>query len=153
MRSSVMTVDDPAYQEFVDGLRNEVAALGSSFVASVVSYYQTGDESMVTEDRRTTVLPIVMAGEFKDAESNVKSVLDVVDRANSDGEFEVFITGESTFSRDFVEGNQADAEKGEAFGVPIALLILAVLFGTLAAAVLPVMLALTSPLVASVHLL
>ena len=103
---------------------------------------------MVTEDRRTTVLPIVMAGEFKDAESNVKSVLDIVDRANSDGEFEVLITGEATFSRDFVEDNQADAEKGEAFGVPIALLILAVLFGTLAAAVLPVMLAVTSILVA-----
>ena len=40
VRSSVMTVDDPGYQEFVDDLRTNVAALGSSFVASVVSYYQ-----------------------------------------------------------------------------------------------------------------
>ena len=151
VRSSVesgVTVDDPSYEELVSDLRNDVAALGSSFVASVVSYYETGDKSMVSEDGRTTIIPIVMAGEFKDAESNVKSVLDVVDQAKTGNEFEVFITGESTFSRDFVEGNQADAEKGEAFGVPIALVILAVLFGALAAAVLPVMLAVTAIIVA-----
>jgi RND superfamily putative drug exporter len=114
----------------------------------VVSYYETGDESLVSADRHTTVVPIVMAGEFRQAETNVKSVLDIVDRASGGDQFEVFITGESTISRDFVEGNQADAEKGEAFGVPIALVILAVLFGALAAAVLPVMLAVTSILVA-----
>jgi len=142
------TVDDPSYEEFVTGLRNQVAALGNSFVASVASYYETGDESLVSRDRRTTIVPIVMAGEFKEAESNVKSVIEIVDQANGGDQFEVFITGESTISRDFVEGNQADAEKGEAFGVPIALLILAVLFGALAAAVLPVMLAVTSILVA-----
>ena len=141
-------MDDPSYEEFVTGMRNKVAALGSSFVASVVSYYETGDESLVSTDRRTTLVPIVMAGEFKEAESNVKSVIEIVDQANGGAQFEVFITGESTISRDFVEGNQADAEKGEAFGVPIALLILAVLFGALAAAVLPVMLAVTSILVA-----
>ena len=148
IRSSTVTVDDPAYREFVTGLRNEVAALGSSLVASVVSYYETGDESLVSGDRLTTVVPIVMAGGFKKAESNVESVLEIVDEASGGDQFEVFITGESTFSRDFVDGNQADAEKGEAFGVPIAFVILAVLFGALAAAVLPVMLAVTSILVA-----
>ena len=151
VRSSIdsgITVDDPSYEEFVTGLRNQVAALGNSFVASVASYYETGDESLVSRDRRTTIVPIVMAGEFKEAESNVKSVIEIVDQANGGDQFEVFITGESTISRDFVEGNQADAEKGEAFGVPIALVILAVLFGALAAAVLPVMLAVTSIIVA-----
>ena len=68
VRSSTLTVDAPSYEEFVTGLRNEVAALGSSFVASVVNYYETGDESLVSKDRRTTVVPIVMAGEFKVAE-------------------------------------------------------------------------------------
>jgi putative drug exporter of the RND superfamily len=148
VRSSTVDVSDASYRAFVEELRTDVAELGSSIVASVVSYYQTDDESMVSADRLTTIMPILMAGEFIDAESNVKSVLDIVDEANGGGTFEVFITGESTFSRDFVEGNQADAEKGEAFGIPIALVILAVLFGALAAAVLPVMLAVTSIIVA-----
>ncbi len=71
IKSSTVTVDDSAYEEFVKGLSSEVAGLGGSLVASVVSYYETGDESMVSADRRTTVVPIVMAGGFKEAESNV----------------------------------------------------------------------------------
>ena len=62
VRSFDLTVDESAYQGFVSNLQNEIAGLGSDFVASEVSYYQTGDESMVSNDRRTTILPIVMAG-------------------------------------------------------------------------------------------
>ena len=148
VRSAELTVDDVTYEEGVTGLYDEIVRLGESVVASVNSYHQTRDEAMVSPDRRTTILPIVMAGGFKEAESNIESVLDIVDDVDSAGNFEVFITGESTFSKDFVDGNQKDAERGEAFGVPIALIILAVLFGALAAAILPVVLAVTSIIVA-----
>ena len=89
-----------------------------------------------------------MAGKFIDAESNVEQVIEIVDRTNDADGFEVFITGESTFSRDFANGNQEDAEKGEAFGIPIAMVILAVVFGAIAAAMLPIVLALASIIVA-----
>jgi len=85
-----------------------------------------------------------MAGKFIDAETNVEEVIEIVDRMNEADGFEVFITGEATFSKDFADGNQEDAEKGEAFGIPIAMVILAVVFGAVAAAVLPITLALTS---------
>jgi hypothetical protein len=49
--------------------------LGIGLVSSVVIYYDTGDETMVSADRRTTIMPIIMAGGFKEAESNVESVL------------------------------------------------------------------------------
>ena len=148
VRSTGMTVDDIAYREFVEGIRTEIDGLGDKSVASVTSYFQTGDESMVSGDRMTTILPLVMAGKFIDAESNVEEVIEIVDRTNNAGGFEVFITGESTFSRDFVKGNQEDAEKGEAFGIPIAMVILAVVFGAIAAAVLPMVLALASIIIA-----
>ena len=148
VRSTELTVDSVAYREHVEALRNDVAGLGGSSVASVVSYFQTNDESLVSSDRRTTILPLVMAGEFKEAESNVEGVIEIVDRANEADAFEVFITGEATFSRDFAEGNQKDAETGETFGVPIAMIILAVVLGALAAAVLPVLLAIASIVIA-----
>ena len=148
VRSAELTVDDPDYEEGVIGLFDEIVRLGESVVASVTSYYQTRDETMVSGDRRTTVLPAVMAGGFKEAESNIELVLEVVDEADAGDQLEVFITGEATFSNDFVDGNQEDAERGEAFGVPIALVILAVVFGALAAAALPVMLAIVSIVVA-----
>ena len=148
VRSADLTVDDAAYEQYVGDLHGQITGLGGSSVASITSYYQTGDESLVSLDRRTTILPLVMAGGFKEAESNIESVLDIVDDADRADQIEVFITGESTFSKDFVDGNQKDAERGEAFGVPIALKILAVLFGALAAAMLPVLLAVTSIIIA-----
>ena len=144
LRSAEMTVDDEAYRDRVTTLFDEIAGLGDEFIASITNYYQSSDESLVSEDRRTTIMPLVMAGGFKDAETNIEEVLDIVDDAEVGDGFEIFITGEATVSRDFVEGNQKDAERGEAFGVPIALVILAVLFGTLAAAILPVIIAVTA---------
>ena len=148
VRSVELTVDDADYEQLVSDLQGRIAGLGGSLVTSITSYYQTGDESLVSSDRRTTILLLVMAGGFKEAESNIESVIDIVDELGSADQIELFITGESTFSEDFVDGNQADAERGEAFGVPIALIILAVLFGALAAAILPILLAVTSIVIA-----
>ena len=89
-----------------------------------------------------------MAGGFTVAEAIVVSVHEIVDEANSVEGFEVFITGESTISADWVEGNQRDAEKGETLGAPNALIILAVVSGALAAAVLPMLKAIISIMVA-----
>ena len=118
VRSANLTVDDPAFKQFAEGIFDETLGLGSNVVASATNYYQTRDESLVSSDRRSIILPLVMAGDFKDAESNVGLVHEVLDRADASSEFEVFITGESTFSQDFTEGAQKDAETGEAFGVP-----------------------------------
>ena len=148
VRSSTMTVDEDAYQEHVLRISGDVARLGTDTVASVVNYYETGDESLVSDDRRSTILPIVMAGEFKVAEANVESVHEIVDEANGAAQFEVYITGEATISTDWVEGNQKDAERGEQYGAPIALIILAVVSGTLVAAVLPMAIAIVSILIA-----
>ena len=144
VRSANLTVDDPAFKQFAEGIFDETLGLGSNVVASATNYYQTRDESLVSSDRRSIILPLVMAGDFKDAESNVGLVHEVLDRADASSEFEVFITGESTFSQDFTEGAQKDAETGEAFGVPIGMIILAVVFGALAAAALPMILGIAS---------
>ena len=61
VRSAELTVDNVAYEEGVTGLYDEIVRLGESVVASVNSYYVTRDEAMVSPDRRTTILPIVMA--------------------------------------------------------------------------------------------
>ena len=62
LRSANMTVDDAAYQERVITLFDEIAGLGDEFIASITNYYQSSDESLVSEDRRTTIIPLVMSG-------------------------------------------------------------------------------------------
>ena len=48
VRSTELTVDDAEYRDHVTGLHDEIAGLGEGIVASVASYYQTGDESLVS---------------------------------------------------------------------------------------------------------
>ena len=143
VRSNDVTVDNATYEEFVSDLQQEILGLGDS-IASIVTYFQTDNPALVSSDRLTTVLPLVMAGEFIEAEDNIEAVIEIVEAAAAEGVFEVFITGEATFSKDFADGNQEDAERGEAFGVPIALIILAIVFGALAAAILPVVMAIAA---------
>ncbi len=148
VRSPSLTVDDPAYRDFVVQLQERLFALGSGTVAQTVSYFLTNDESMVSPDRRATIVPVVMAGVFDDATANIAEVHEVIDEVSAGSGFEVFITGEATASRDFQEQSERDLLRGEAFGIPIALVILVLVFGALAAAVLPVVLAGVSIVVA-----
>ena len=77
-----------------------------------------------------------MAGTFEDASDNIDKVLDIVDEAKADG-FEVLIAGNASMGKDFEKTAQSDLQTGEMFGIPIALIILALVFGALAASVDP----------------
>ena len=143
VQSASVTVDDEEFRTFVEDLHSEVAALGPEVIASGTNYYQGGDESLVSDDRHVTILPFSMAGTFEDAGENIGEVLDVLDSAEADG-FEVLIAGNASMGQDFEEAAQSDLETGEMFGIPIALIILALVFGALAASAIPIVLALVS---------
>ena len=57
-------------------------------------------------------------------------------------------TGQATLGRDFTKLSESDLQKGEAIGIPIALLILLAVFGTVVAALIPVVLAIFAIIVA-----
>ncbi|MDA1061562.1 MAG: MMPL family transporter [Chloroflexi bacterium] len=141
VRSATLTVDDPEFQAAVEELEREISALGPDIISSVVSFYSTGNESFVSADRRSTIIPIAMTGTVDDADPNIEFVYEPVDALAENPAFEVFITGETTFAVDFAEQSQADLEQGEAIGAPIALGILVVVFGAVAAAFLPMVIA------------
>ena len=88
-----------------------------------------------------------MAGEFTDATDNISKVIAVADEAKGRG-FKVLMTGQATVGNDFEEVAQEGLLKGEAFGVPVALIILVLVFGAVVAALLPVTLAIFSIFVA-----
>ena len=135
------TVDSAELRRYVLSLHDTVMGLGSDIVAGGVNYYQSGDETLVSHQRNSTLIPLVMAGEFKEAEANTSKVRHALESVTASEGAEVFMTGTASFSRDYTEFTQKDLMKGEAIAMPFAMLILAVVFGTLAAAVLPMVLA------------
>ena len=141
VQSEALTVDDQAFRGRVEGLYEEIAALGPEKVEGGSHYYQESNEFLVSSDRRTTIMPIVMAGDYDDATTNVEEVLDMVREANGKDGFKVLVAGESSIAFEANEIDAEDTQKGESIGVPVALIILLVLFGAVVAALIPILLA------------
>ena len=150
VQSEALTVDDPAFEQVVAGIYGELVELGPKIIreGTLTNYYQAEAPFLVSEDRGTTILPLTMAGTFDDATDNIEKVIEVVDKANAQSGFEVLITGQAAVGKDFQEVGQEGIETGEKFGVPIALVILVLVFGALVAALVPLVLAFVSILVA-----
>jgi len=139
VRSSSLTVDEPAFRDKVGTL---LAAVQSSGVANnAESFFTSGDESLVSENRSATLIPVGLTG---DCEEGAGALIGLVEAADG-GEFDVTITGECSADRDLNEILNNDLKTGELyFGLPAALVVLVLVFGSLVAAVVPLVVALFS---------
>jgi len=142
VRSGNLTVDDPAFRALVEQLYGEIKALGPDIVESGINYYSypTGTEGMASPDRHTTIISLVMAGTHDDALDHIGRVKDIVERHNSKDGFHVLITGDASLGDDWMKVAQKDLETAELIGIPIAAIILILVFGAVAAAFIPILL-------------
>jgi RND superfamily putative drug exporter len=138
VRSATQTASAAAFRSYVLGLQGSIAALGPGVVDAVASPYKGGDKSLISGDGHTAILPIVMAGDVVQAEKNITRVHDLVHQADGQGGFSTLVTGTSSIASDFSQQATTDLRRGEGIGVPIALIILLLVFGALVAASLPV---------------
>ncbi len=144
VRSTTARVSEPAFRAKVEELAAAIAGT-DAVVTPVRTWYSTGDPTLLAPGRRATVIPIGLLG---DGEASVERVIEVVDAAEEEG-FETAITGEFTADRDFSTLSEEDLQKGELeFGLPVALLVLLLVFGAVVAGLLPVLVALVSIVVA-----
>ena len=143
VRSPHATVDDPAFRQVVEQVTADLLAR-RELVASAVNVYQTGDPQLVSEDRHTTIIPVRLAGDQDTATDNAGAYVALVQAANTDPRFEVLTVGFGSINEEFTRVSEEDLRKGEGIGIPVALVVLVVIFGALVAALLPIVLALVS---------
>jgi RND superfamily putative drug exporter len=150
VQSGASTVDEPSFQRVVSSLTDAIAALGPEYIRleTLANYYQTGAGFLVSGDRHTTIIPFTMAGDFDDGSDHIKRVVEVVSAFQGQADFKVLMTGQATAGLDFRELGQEALETGEAFGVPIAAVILIAVLGAVVAALVPLILAAVSIVVA-----
>jgi uncharacterized membrane protein YdfJ with MMPL/SSD domain len=149
VRSATQTVDQAGFRLRVEALRAELAKLDPGVVRVGPSYYETHAPSQVSADRHSTLIPLSMPGsQVNEADTKIAPVVALVDRANGQAGFRVLVTGEATLSRDFTKLSESDLQIGEAIGIPIALVILLAVFGTVVAALVPLVLAIFAIIVA-----
>ncbi len=148
VQSENLTVDDPAFKAKVETVFGQIIALGPDAVTAGLNYYLTGDERQVSPDRRTTLMPFRLAGDLNEAEGHAEYILDIVEAADGVDGFRVLTSGRASISVEQNELALHDLEQGERFGIPVALLILVALFGSLVAALAPIGLAIVAIVIA-----
>jgi putative drug exporter of the RND superfamily len=166
LRSPTLTVDDPAFQRQTAALTAGVLALGPYVVESVVDYTKTPSPALISTDRHAAVAVFTMAGDAETADANAEQVAAAAKAAgeapadgaggavvagsvgSGSGDFAVLVTGNGTINHDFGAIAESDLRTGEMFGVGIALVILVLVFGALVTAVVPLLLAMGSILLA-----
>jgi len=148
VRSADTTVSDPGFQTFVQDIYDRITALGPGVIAGGTNFYESGDIALVSADQRTTILPFVMAGDDQQAEDNIGSVLDIVEEADADPAYAVLVSGGASIQDEFQEVAEKDLQTGESVGVPIALIVLLLVFGAVVAAFVPLVLGILSIVVA-----
>ena len=140
VQSDSKTVDDPQYRAFVESLTADLRGIEKT-VGSVTNYYETGEEGLVSQDRRTTILPATLKSDVVDAPEKVGPMLDQLEERSGEG-FTVLAAGDGSIWHDGLKQYEKDMASGESIGIPIALIVLVVVFGAVVAAGVPVILAL-----------
>jgi RND superfamily putative drug exporter len=138
VRSAQLRVDDVSFRRYVDNLVHAVRDTGG--VRNAVTYYDTADPSLVSADRRATLVGLTIPDN-----DDAGDVIKAVRTADADPGFAATITGTATREHDFNVLSERDLRNGELqFGIPAALIILLLVFGTVVAGLVPLFMAIVA---------
>jgi putative drug exporter of the RND superfamily len=122
----------------------DIGAIEKDKVLSVTSPVGPEGARLVSNDANTAIIPVTLAGDAKTAQDNVAPVLDVADGLSGTEGLSVTVTGRGAIDTDQNATAERDLLIGEAIGIPIALLIMLFVFGSVVSALVPLALAMTS---------
>jgi uncharacterized membrane protein YdfJ with MMPL/SSD domain len=149
VRSATVTVEDPQFESYVDGVLADIRGI-EGLVEQATSFYETGDSGLVSADRHTAIIPVTLAYDESDATDEIEPLTDLVDARNaSETGFEVLTIGNASIEQASNEISESDLQTGEMIGIPIALVILIIVFGAVLAAGIPLLLAIVSIVIAT----
>jgi uncharacterized membrane protein YdfJ with MMPL/SSD domain len=125
------TTEDPRFDRRMSSLAAELRAAGAAEVRA----------GPVSHDRHSALLLVELGGD-------VEPVVERVVAANGQDGFRALIVGEDSIDEDFSRAADEDLARGELFGLALALIVLVAVFGGVAAAVVPIAVAIASIVVA-----
>jgi len=133
-------VTDPAFRAEVE---ETLAAVPESKVASIATFYDTDDPAMVSHDQHATAVYISLDGEsqnaFMDAYRDIRPVL-------TDSDLDVDLAGPFAVYSDVNDHTKDDLAMAELVSLPIVLLLSLIIFRSVTASFLPVLVGLVTVL-------
>ena len=141
MQNTDLRADDPAFQAAV---RQGVADLkGTEYVTDVASPYAEGGS--ISSDRHTVLIDFVIAGDDLEGVDRLDPSLATVDGIAADNpDYTVEQFGTVSTQKELNDIFASDLGKAELLSLPLTLLILVIAFGSLVAAGVPLLLAISA---------
>jgi RND superfamily putative drug exporter len=131
--SAELTATDPAFRQEV---RRVLDGLPAGTTSAVTSYYGTGSPALLSHDGHATQVLISLTGESQD---EMSQRYDEVRPALDSDLLETEVAGSWAVYGDVNETVSADLARAEMFSMPIVLVLSFLIFGSLAAAAMPVL--------------
>ncbi|HEX5867791.1 MAG TPA: MMPL family transporter, partial [Beijerinckiaceae bacterium] len=134
---------DPEFTAAVRDVQQRLAAV--PHVAEIESPLQAGNESLYSADERSALITFELRGNDDQLEERVEGTLDAVaaaQRAHPGLYIEQF--GDASIEKAASESIEKDFQRAETLSLPITLAILVIAFGSLIAAGIPLLLAITA---------
>ncbi len=136
--SRSLTAADPGFQRVMATAARDVSAV--SGVRSVTLPVGAAARDLVAPDGHTALAVVALRGGEQQAMMTASRVSTAAAKAQT-GAVQVGATGEPSVDNDGMAVEKADLTRADAIGIPIALAVLLVMFGSLVAAGLPLLLA------------
>lgn len=131
------------------GLAARVRALGPGYAQAVSTPWSGGaPAAMVSKDGRSALVQIRLPGGYQDQKGRIPALLSAAAAAERASGDRVLLTGEGAIAHDAEISAQKDLQTGEMIGIPVAIVVLLLVFGTLVSALMPVALAIAAIIVA-----
>jgi RND superfamily putative drug exporter len=144
VHSDQFTVLDAPFVGFVRELQGRITALdGSILAAPPATYYdvirQAPDQAagLVSQDQHYTLVPVTLK-DFED--ETIQKLRHIAATAQEDG-FSVQVAGTGSLNVDFTTIAEEDLRRGESIGIGIALIVLIIVFASIVAAIVPIVMA------------
>ncbi|SDG22503.1 putative drug exporter of the RND superfamily [Sinosporangium album] len=146
-RSATHTVASPEYRRVVERIIETVK--NGSGVTEVESPYADGRGEQISADRRVALAVLGMRGTEAQRAFVAARLQDRIERQSAGTGVEAYLTGPSPLTNDLSDIELRDQRTAENIGIPLALVVLLFALGALAAALLPILVALSSVLLCS----
>jgi putative drug exporter of the RND superfamily len=140
--SDTLTVTDPQYRDVIDRVVKDVK--GQTGVVAMVSPTDVGAESQISEDGSAAFASFGLNGDDRQRADRSADLQDVVADAVGSAPVEAYLTGYSQSANDLTEVENADVERAESIGVPVAFIVLILALGAVVAGFIPLLTALVS---------
>ncbi|MBV9282720.1 MAG: MMPL family transporter, partial [Chloroflexi bacterium] len=130
--SAIRTVDSGAYRRDVVASTARIRGIGA--VRSILTFFNTGDPSLVSRDRHTTLALV----DFKSDDD--PTVIAAVRQRLRHLSVSADVTGNLAIQQDTFSTSQDDLRRFEIIAMPVLLILLVVVFRTVVAASMPLVL-------------